>query len=229
MKKERAFWGILFIVAAIALIIGKLFVFAINVFSIIITVFLIIFIIKSIPTKNFAGILFPIAFICIIFDKKLGITEITPWIVLIAAMLGTIGLSIIFPKTKNYNLDKFESYDFENISTESEGYININTSFGENIKYINTDKFERSNLKCHFGTIKIYFDGAHILNNRGVVNIDASFAGIELYVPKTWNIENRIHSIFGGVDIKTRSLGTSNNTLILTGNLSFAGVNIIYI
>lgn len=68
----------------------------INAFSLILTVFLVVIIAKSIPHLNFSGILFPIAFICIIYARQLGITAITPWTVLIAALFGSIGLSMIF-------------------------------------------------------------------------------------------------------------------------------------
>ena len=99
MKKERVFWGVLLILAGIFLIISKLGYFPnVNVFSLLLTVFLVVIIVKSLPRFNFAGILFPIAFICIIYDKQLGITAITPWTVLIAALLGSIGLSMIFHK-----------------------------------------------------------------------------------------------------------------------------------
>ncbi|MGN1032429.1 MAG: LiaF transmembrane domain-containing protein [Intestinibacter sp.] len=231
MKRERTFWGILFILGAIALIAGKLFMFAINVFSIILAAFLMGIIIKSIPRKNFTGIMFPLAFICIIFDKQLGLTAITPWTVLIAAALISIGLHMIFPNNKNHNFDKFnfESHNFENIDTESEGYMNIQTSFAETIKYVNTDIFEKSDLRCRFGAIKMYFDNANLYNNRGIVNIDASFSGVELYIPRTWHVENRIHAVFGGVNEKNKHIGTTENTLVLVGNLSFAGVDIIYI
>jgi hypothetical protein len=78
--------------------------------------------VKSLLRINFAGILFSIAFICIIYDKQLGITAATPWTVLIAALLGSIGY---FNEKYNwvgcfdnkYNLD---SCEFETIDIEDE-------------------------------------------------------------------------------------------------------------
>lgn len=118
MKKERIFWGVLFILAGIFLVISKLGYFPdMNVFSLLLTVFLVVVIVKSLLRLNFAGILFPIAFISIIYAKQLGITAITPWTVLIAALFGSIGLSMIFhkhPKWINHNHD-CEDYKFEKI------------------------------------------------------------------------------------------------------------------
>ena len=44
--------------------------------------------------------LFSLAFAAILFDEALGIEAITPWPVLGAALLGTIGLNMIFNKNK---------------------------------------------------------------------------------------------------------------------------------
>lgn len=116
MKKERVFWGILFILAGIFMVISKLGYFPdINAFSLILTVFLVVIIAKSIPNLNFSGILFPIAFICIIYARQLGITAITPWTVLMAALFGSIGLSMIFHKHVNWihHNHVHEDYKFE--------------------------------------------------------------------------------------------------------------------
>lgn len=232
MKKERIFWGCLFVLCAIALIIGKLGYFSdINAFSVTATILLVGIIIKSLFTINFVGILFPIAFICIIYDKQLGITAITPWTVLLAALLGSIGLSIIFyKKSRLYNkYSKWDSKEEVVIDIEDEGHIRFQTSFGESIKYINTDKFEKADLRCHFGAMKVYFDNALLHNGRGIVRLDASFAGIELYIPKTWTLDNKIGAHLSGVNEKNRSVGNTENILTLVGNLNLSGVEIIYI
>jgi predicted membrane protein len=232
MKKERVFWGVLFIVAGIFLVISKLGYFeGVNAISLILTVFLVSIIVKSVPRLNFSGILFPIAFIGIIYDKQLGITAITPWTILLAALFGSIGLSMIFNKHVNFLKRKHfcEEYKFEKIDVEDESHVSFRNSFGESIKYINTDKFEQADLNCSFGGMKVYFDNAVMSNENALVRIDASFAGIELFVPRTWKIEDRTHVFLGGISEKNKSDQIKTNTLILVGDISFAGVEIIYI
>ncbi len=232
MKKERILWGILFLLSGISLILNKLGYFPdVNLFSLLLTVILVGIIFKSLMSHNFPGVLFPIAFICIIYDKQLGITAITPWTVLVAALFGSIGLSIIFYKRPEYYYNKYKwnSYDTETIDIEDESHIRFKTSFGGSIKYINTDKFEQADFSCHFGAMKVYFDNAIISNGKAVVRIDASFSGIELYIPKTWNIDDKTNVSFGGIDEKNRSARTETPTLTLVGDISFSGVEIIYI
>ena len=96
MKSSKIFWGIFFILAAIYVVISKFGILPdVGVFSIILTVFLIWMLLEGIRNVNFYGILFSIAGFCIVYDDQLGITELTPWTVLGAALLGSIGLSMI--------------------------------------------------------------------------------------------------------------------------------------
>ncbi|SDP14154.1 LiaF transmembrane domain-containing protein [Clostridium gasigenes] len=232
MKKERIFWGVLFILIGMFLIINKLGYFPnINVFSLLLTVFLLAVIVKSLPHFNFAGILLPIAFICIIYDKELGITNITPWTVLIAAILSSIGLSIIFHKgMKGVNTKyNWKDYKFEKIDVEDESNVRFKNSFCDSVKYINTNNFEQADFNCSFGAMKVYFDNAIMSNSNAIVRIDASFSGIELYIPKTWNIDNKINVFLGDISEKNRNNQITTNTLTLVGDIKFSGVEIIYI
>lgn len=232
MKKERIFWGVLFILIGIFLIISKLGYFPnVNVFSLLLTVFLVVVIMKSLLRLNFAGILFPIAFICIIYDKQLGITNITPWTVLIVALLGSIGFSMIFHKsTKWVNVEcDYEDYKFEKIDVEDESHVRFKNSFSGSTKYINTDNFEQADFMCSFGALKVYFDNATMSNNNAIIRINASFSGIELYIPKNWKVENKTNVFLAAIDEKNRSNEITTNTLTLVGDINFSGVEIIYI
>ena len=232
MKKEKNFWGLVLVLGGIFLIISKLGYFPdINVFSLLLTVLLVVVIVKSLLHINFPGILFPIAFICIIYDKQLGITNITPWTVLLAALLGSIGFSMIFHKhNKWFNINhKDEDYKFEKIDIEDESNIRFKTSFGASIKYINTDKFEQADFDCSYGAMKIYFDKATMSKENAIVRINASFSGIELYIPKTWNVDVKTNVFLGSVDEKNSNNKTTTNNLTLVGDVSFSGIEIIYI
>ena len=232
MKIGRVLGGSFLILGGISLIINKLGYFSnINIFTILLTVFLIYIIIKSALRVDFQGILFPIAFLCIIYDKQLGITAITPWTVLIAALLGSIGLSMIFNKHSKWGHSKngWDSYEFKTIDTEDESHIKLQTLFSGSIKYINTDKFKQADLKCSFGGMKVYFDNAVLHEGKGIVRIESSFSGVELYVPRNWTVEDRANTSFGAISEKNRNEGTSDNILTICGNINFSGVDIIYI
>lgn len=233
MKKGRIFWGSFFILGGITLLLDRLgIVTNVNIINVIIGIFLLCIVTKNVIKLNFAGILFPIAFIGILFDEQLGITLITPWTILITAGLLSIGLSLIFNKNPKWGKVKidWDSKDHKKtINIEDEGNIRLETTFGSSVKYINTDKFENANLECTFGGMEVYFDNAIMKNENAVVRIDALFSGIELYIPKTWRVDNKTNVTFGAIEEKNRNGAVITNTLTLVGNITFAGIEIFYI
>ncbi|WP_392486894.1 LiaF transmembrane domain-containing protein [Haloimpatiens sp. FM7315] len=232
MKKNEWFWGITFILIGAFIIVNKLGYFSdVNIITILLTAALVITIVKNIFKMEFAGIIFPIAFLCIIYDEELGITRITPWTVLLAALFLTIGFSMIFNRNKfkfHYH-SKDNEYKFEEIDVEDTSYIKYKNSFNASIKYINSDNFESADFQCSFGAMKIYFDNAVMVNDSATVRLNASFSGVELYVPRNWKVLNKANLCLSSVDEKNRPSELGEKTLILTGDIKFAGVEIIYI
>lgn len=235
MKREKIFWGVFFIFAAVFLLVSKLGMMPeIGIFKILFAGFLIGILAKSLAHMNFTGILFSLAFFAILFDDELHITQLTPWPVLGAALLGSIGCSMLFRNKKKqwyyYQGEKKSKEEFEKIfDGKDESRVFFKNSFGASTKYINSDEFEFAQLECSFGGLKVYFDNAVIQKGNATVQLDVSFAGVELYIPKTWNVINQIDVTFGGVDEKNKNQSAGVPTLTLMGDVSFSGVTIIYI
>lgn len=239
MKKERVFWGVFFIVGAIAVVVSRLGLLGdLSLWTIFFTVFLAAALIKSVIHLSAWGILFSVAFLSILYAQPLGIAAITPWPVLGAALLGSIGCSILFHPWKRhcpwkrhhsyYNHHNQNHEDFETETIEGEN-INLKTSFSGSIKYINSDNFKAAYLDCSFGSMKVYFDNAVIKDGQAAVSVDASFCGIELFIPKEWKVENLMSASFGGVEEKNKNSSAGAPVLQLTGHISFSGLTIIYI
>ena len=99
----KILWGLLFLLGAVYMIASKIWSLpGISVFNVILGVFCVWVLIEGIRHVNFWEILFPIAFICILFSPQLGLSAFTPWPVLGAALLGSIGLSMIFKPKKHH-------------------------------------------------------------------------------------------------------------------------------
>lgn len=233
MKKEKWFWGIFFIVAAVILVISKLGILStgISVWTLFLAVIFAAMLIKSVLHKSVTGVLFALAFLCIIFAKPLGITELTPWTVLAAALLGSIGISFIYRPERRWHSCHSSHFDdsFSDIETIEGGQMALETSFGSSIKYINSEEFKGVNVRCSFGAMKVYFDHAVVPTGKAVVQMDISFAGVELYVPRNWKVVNQVNASFGGIEEKGRYEANGDVTLVLNGEVSFSGVTIIYV
>lgn len=232
MKKERIIWGLLFIIGGIFLIVKNLgFLSDVNIFSLLLSVFLVYVIVKSIVKLNFVGILFPLAFLFMIYDEPLGFPKLSPLILLLSATLASIGFSIIFKKD-NFKYNKLISYNDNNIieyDFEDESHIKQKTSFGSSVRYINSNNFINANLNCSFGAMSVYFNNSKMQNETAVINLNASFSGVELYIPKEWEVEDKTNSSFSGIEVHNRSDLEKTNTLILVGDITFSGVEIFYV
>mgnify|MGYP001094774044 CR=1 FL=1 len=233
MKFRNLFWGAFFILAAVAIILNQLGMLAgVSLLNLVITILLIPIIINSIKHINFSGIFIPLAIMGIMYADKLGIQKLTPFPILGSAIFLSIGLSFLI-HPKQYKFEKeHKNKDFEDEETIEEtnkGEVNIFAKFTGSIKYINSNDLEKINLKCSFGAMKVYFDNSGIKENEAIINLDVDFAGVELYVPKEWNVVDNVNSIFGGIEEKNNKGKTGEKTLILKGKVSFAGVEIIYI
>jgi predicted membrane protein len=179
----------------------------------------------------FPGVYFSLAFLGILYDTELGITAITPWTILLVALLLSIGTCMVYTpkkkkKVKNHEVD---GSDFVVFDEEDGNQFDFSSSFVGSIKYVNSDNFEAANIDAKFAGMKVYFDNAVIQNGHATVNLNVSFAGVELYIPKNWRIDNQMSASFGGVEEKNRSNGADGPILTLRGNVSLGGVTILYV
>lgn len=233
MKKKEVFWGMLFILAAILIILNQFGLFAgISMFELVATVILGGIIIKSIMYINFWGILFPLAGICMIYADQWNITDFTPWPALLTALLLSIGLSIIFkrPHFGACHHTHHDSMFSSNVVNEQDNnIINCSTSFGECMKYVNSENFERANISCSFGEMKVYFDNALIPSGKADIYVDVSFGEAVLFIPKTWKIINNVHVFLGDMGETNQNMGADSPVVTIHGNISFGDVKIIFV
>jgi predicted membrane protein len=221
------------ILAAVLIIMNQFGFFAgVSIFDIVVTVIMIGIIVVSLKRINFWGILFPLAIIVIIYSEELMLTNFTSWHILLTAFLISLGLSLVFNKSGLFwiHINRKNSFS-SNVVNEQDGKsIDCTTSFGECIKYVNTENFERANIKCSFGDVKVYFDNAKIPSGRADIYLDVSFGDVDLYIPRDWNVVNKTQAFFGDVDARmNNALNPDSPILTIHGNVSFGDAKIIYV
>lgn len=230
MKKDNVFWGLLLILAGVYILANHLgFLPDVNVVKIVIAVFCVVIFIKSTVRLEFGGMLFPLAILVILFNRELGLTAITPWPVLIAALFGSIGLNLIFGgparvHRKGKNPSVFSSASGESVSGEE---IWIHGSFNGYKKNISSNNLKKVEISCKFCGMEVSFDDAVIQNGTAVVDLDVSFSGLECYVPHSWKIVNHTSCVFGAFDEhRGKEEPDSGVTLVFEGNVRFGGVDL---
>lgn len=232
MKKKDIFWGLLFILAAVLIIVNQFgFFTGIGMFDIVATVILVGVIISSVIHFNFWGILFPLAFIGIIFAEELNIIDFTPWPALLTALLCSIGLSLIFKRPTFWGFHTHMDNGFSSriVHDQDSNVVDCSTSFGEIIKYVDSKDFERANINCAFGEAKVYFDNAEIPSGKANIYLDVSFGEAILFIPKTWKIVNSVQIFLGDMSSDFRNMNAESPVVTIHGNIRFGDCKIIFI
>lgn len=234
MKNRNIFWGLIFIFAAVFVLLNNFGYFEdINITKILITVLLVYCMFKNVRPLNFFGILIPAAFICILYDDALHLTAITPFPILAAAVFGSIGLSFIFPRKPYYDDNHCHGFDSafgsSTIDHLNESDVTCKVCFGETTKYIDTPNFQKAYLKCSFGSLKVFFDHAFIEGDSAEIYVDNSFGETDIYLPKEWNVNMLVTATFGDVQEIHKIAQTGAPYVTIRGNVSFGDCKIYYI
>lgn len=233
-KAKNIFWGVLFVLGAAALLVGQLgYLESFGFWTVLFTVGLIGFLVDGIFHRSFGMILFSLALLAILHDKPLGIEELTPWPVLGAALLGTIGLNIIFPKTQRWKKYVHKNYG-ESSGTSAVEYadgeqVRFECTFGEAVKYVTSRELSFAKLENAFGSLSVYFDNTALKNGTAAVDVECSFGSVILYVPSGWRVNLNVDTAFGGINEKGKCSPTGENCLQISGEVSFGSLEIRYI
>ena len=234
MKNSKNIWGIIFILGAVWIILGKIGLLPyFSIARIMLTVLLVWMLVDGIKRQNFYKILFSIAFISILYDKVLRITALTPWTVLYAALFGSIGLTMIFQGRRRDRMDenfREQSFQGQGGGTYTAGDIHVSNCFSTASRYINYDEFRMARIENNFGTLSVYFDNAFVPDGVANLRIENAFGLLNLYIPKEWDVQSYdIDRAFGSVNEYGMRTGESGVLLTIHGESNFATVRIYYI
>jgi len=248
-SKKKIIWGIIFVLVAIFLLVSQMGLipeFTLGFWTIIWTLLSLAIFIDGIVKFRFSGIFFGIAFLAIIYDEMLGITQITPWPVLGAALLLSMGCHMLFPKRKHEKIvnmyvtrdndgveeriDRGEGYEEETRFEGEDGEcLEFTQVFKSGTKYIQSPNLKTMNVESVFGSMELYLNNAQLAGGVATLDIDNVFANTTIYVPANWIVEERTECVFGNVNYKGSSMADGRNKLILQGNVVFGNVKIVHI
>ena len=234
--------GILLIALAVCLIMWKLNVLNlppvftdISIWGLVIAVLMAVVIIHSIIDLSFGGIFIPLAVIAIIFDKPLGITAITPWVVLIAAILLTVAFHLLFPHHRRNHVHSHGGYNpvsdkySESFSENENGSVYYSTQFGSSTRYVRSENLTSANLSCRFGEMSVFFDKAGVPGKTVRIDSGVSFGAINIYIPHNWRVENKVGVTLGHCEINGINPDNTADTVtcFLSGSVTFGELKLV--
>ena len=240
MKHRNWFWGIFFLAAAIFVIACQVGAFVqIGFWSIGATVLLAAVFVSSLVDLNFFGIFISLALLYPIYQQPLHLAEISVWLLLLAAVLASMGFSMVFHRRPH----RWEDWEWDwNWHDSKDGHARIGenidgndvtakASFSESCKYLHSESLKSARLVSSFGKLSVYFDQVQLSPEGAEAFIDVSFGEMVLYLSKNWRVVDNVHAGLGSVNNDIRNVPPEADapTLKLTGNVSFGSLEIHYV
>lgn len=144
------------------------------------------------------------------------------WKLSIPAILVIVGLTFIFRDTVGTKINREIKKLNENRKNDAEY---CSTFASQNINFDGED-FKGADLSAIFGGVKCDLRTANITENQ-IINANAIFGGIEIYVPTNINVKVKSTPIFGGVSDKSiRNKNQDVPTIYINAFCMFGGVDI---
>jgi len=148
-------------------------------------------------------------------------------------ILIVIGLIILIKgllsKRRNKIISNTED-DVILLNTDGKTTISKNLIFGSSEEVLLSLEFRRADLNVAFGEIKIDMRKIGSLNENNLIEANAIFGSIIIYLPDSWNVSLNVDSIFAGVqDKRTMSLTNINEDsplLNIKGGCIFGSIEI---
>ncbi len=235
LELGNVFWGTLLILAAVFIILGQLDVFGdVSGVTLFFGICLGIWFVSSVFKLSWGGMLFSLAFEVILFDEALGLEELTPWPVLFAALLATIGMNTLIKKKKrkpekDLRFHRPGGQGDPEVVDGDETIFKCDVAFGSVVKYVTNKELKQAKLDCSFGNLTVYFDSAILGGGSAVVQVDNSFGKTTMFIPKKWDTRVEIEKNLGKVTQEGVKTGNSENILVVRGTTAFGQIEIRYI
>ena len=246
-KWSRIFWGVGLIAAAVFLVIDQLHLlpFTIGFWAIFWTVVFVASLITSVINKNLYGAIFSIAFLVIVYAKPLHISALSPWTILLVAILVSAGISLIFRnsfkptiiingKKVNANWSDLINKNFkaDNVITDNSFGVDsdnvvISGKMTEASRYIHSQNLKTVTIDSSMGDVSVYLDDAKAAGDEVIMNINTSMCDVDVYIPSDWQVENNMQNSLRDVDID-HSKGTGTK-LILQGRNTMGDLTVKHV
>lgn len=156
----------------------------------------------------------------------LAARSIIPWNDIWKYMLCLVavvwGLTLLFFSNKKSSVRRHNSEQAAPVVLDD----NIEVNFGKQEYSYDGQPFEGADVHVSFGFVGLDLRDADI-RDGAVINVDCSFGGIQIRLPKGVCINNRIDTTLAGVDCDCCTQPTDGaKTLCLKGHCNFGGIEI---
>jgi len=243
MKFRRFFWGLVFILAAIWLVVSGVFDIGIDIspWRILCGVVLLYVFTESIINFTIFGILASLAGLYWLFAKYLNLHELPIYPLIGAVILLSIGIYILTGFGRKHRHQRHISHDCGNgknkfaidESKDMDGdEVYRRLSCGRSEIYLHSKNLKKAEFSVFAGDMHVYFSDAQLDPGGALLIIDCAMGSLKLYIPKTWLVKEDIEVVIGNCEEKNKREAqpdAQGPLLSVTGNVRMGTAEIIYV
>ncbi len=104
--------------------------------------------------------------------------------------------------------------------------LDIKVMFGGRQERIDSRQFVGGRISCTMGGCELDLRDAQMKESSATLEIRAIMGGVEIYVPRDWNVQVKGSPVMGSFEDKTRPTGRDGPQLIIEGDAIMGGVEI---
>ena len=225
MKKNKIFWGVILIAAAVLLLLDALEVTLplanalgdVSIFSIVFGVLILCFIGSKLIRGEFHEIFLPLALLFAIFEKNIAYllhredpNLIQNGILFLVAVLLTIGVS--------------------RLTTGRKGIFRTNVKRGgRSTVYVDCANFVTEEIENNMGSCNVHFTNAEAYTGGGVLEVENNMGSMVIHVPSTWHVVSAIENNMGSASIPAHEASGDGPTLTITGENNMGSLRVEYV
>lgn len=114
------------------------------------------------------------------------------------------------------------------VAAVDQSFVSAFAIFGGNEQRVTGDTFTGGDLSTMFGGVELDLRDATVATPPARVNVTALFGGVEIIVPRDWNVQVDVLPVLGGAsdDRPRREEEHDTVDLVVTGFVAFGGVEI---
>lgn len=235
--RKNIFWAIPFIVVGIVWLLRNMGIIADDVFHIIVSWQMLVMYVGAFSffSRQYVGglitFLFGLYFLMPELDWMDG-SGLTIW----PLLLVLVGIVILFsPRRKKHahwkgrgevtgnETDGSTKSEFINI----DGYVESDNTLGSVEQIILDPVFKGARIKVLFGGTILDLRRTKLDSPKTYIDIDCTFAGVEIYVPNDWRLNFNARPLMGGCEDKRFNASVDmdkEHVLVIRGNVTFGGI-----
>ena len=200
MKLGKLFWGFGLILAGVLILLDALGVLSplfgivgrISILALIAGVLLICVIIKELTQGKIASIFIPLALLFMLFEKNVArlfdlpdTNIVSNWLLLLIALLFTIGVSLLLPRNKRsftftFHMNDKDGEDEEDDDHPGSGHNSASSSISASTVYVDCRSFSPSIIENNLGSCTVHFKNPDAYLGNGVLRVDNNLGAMQI-------------------------------------------------